>query len=105
MPKTYLGKWSIGLILAMFILFVIGVSLPGILYESAPASNTLLDDIVNRPLLALSMLAGVGAGISALITGLVAVLKRKERSILVYGSTLVGGAVTLFLIAMFLFPE
>jgi hypothetical protein len=105
MPKTKLGRWSIGLILAMFILFIIGLSLPNILYESAPSSNTFLDDIVNRPLLALSMLAGVSAGISALITGLVALLKRKERAILVYGSTLVGGAVTLFVISMFLFPD
>ena len=105
MPKTKLGRWSIGLILAMFILFIIGLSLPNILYESAPSSNTFLDDIVNRPLLALSMLAGVSAGISALITGLVALLKRKERAILVYGSTMVGGAVTLFVISMFLFPD
>ena len=105
MPKTKLGRWSIGLILAMFILFIIGLSLPNILYESAPSSNTFLDDIVNRPLLALSMLTGVSAAISALITGLVALLKRKERAILVYGSTLVGGAVTLFVISMFLFPD
>ena len=105
MPKTKLGRWSIGLILAMFILFIIGLSLPNILYESAPSSNTFLDDIVNRPLLALSMLTGVSAAISALITGLVALLKGKERAILVYGSTLVGGAVTLFVISMFLFPD
>jgi hypothetical protein len=105
MPKTKLGKWSVGLILAMVTLFVIGLSLPNILYKSAPSGNTLLDDVVNRPLLALSMLAGVGASISALITGLVAVLKRKERAILVYGSTLVGAAVVFFVIAMFLFPD
>jgi len=105
MPKTNLGKWSIGLILAMFILFVIGVSLPNILYESAPSSNSLLDDIVNRPLLAFSMIAGVGAGISALITGLVAVLKRKERAILVYGSTFIGAVLTFFVISLFLLPE
>ena len=105
MPKTNLGKWSVGLILAMVILFFIGTSLPDILYESAPASNTLLDDIVNRPLLAFSMLAGVGSGISALITGLVAVLKRKERAVLVFVSTLVGAVVTLFVITMFFFPD
>lgn len=105
MPKTTLGKWSVGLILAMVALFVIGLSLPNILYETAPGSNSFLDDIVNRPLLAISMLTGVGAGVSAFITGLVAVLKRKERAILVYGSTLVGATVTFFVISMFLFPE
>ena len=105
MPQTNLGKWSIGLILAMFLLFIIGLSLPNLLYESAPGSNTLLDDFVNRPLLALSMLAGVGAGISALITGSIAILKQKERAVLVFGSTLVGAAVTFFVITLFLFPE
>lgn len=105
MPKTALGRWSIGLILSMFILFIIGLSLPNLLYESAPSGSTLLDDVVNRPLLALSMLAGVGTGISALITGLIAVLKLKERAILVYGSTLLGAAVALFVITMFLFPD
>ena len=105
MPKTKLGKWSISLILAMVVFFVIGLSLPNILYESAPGSNSFLDDIINRPLLALSMLAGGGAGISALITGLIAVLKRKERAILVYGSTLLGAAITFFVVTMFLFPE
>ena len=105
MPKTTLGKWSVGLILAMVALFVIGLSLPNILYETAPGSNSFLEDIVNRPLLAISMLTGVGAGVSAFITGLVAVLKRKERAILVYGSTLVGATVTFFVISMFLFPE
>ncbi|MEJ2487560.1 MAG: hypothetical protein P8Y68_17700 [Anaerolineales bacterium] len=105
MPRTNPGKWSVGLILAMFLFFVIGSSLPNALYKSAPEGSTLLDDIVHRPLLALSMLAGVCSGISALITGIVAVLKRKERSILVFGSTLVGAAVTIFVAAMFLFPE
>ena len=83
----------------------IGLYLPPIFYESAPGSNSLLDDIVNRPLLALSMLVGVGAGISALITGLVAIVKRKERALLVFGSTMVGAGLTLFLIAEFLFPH
>lgn len=105
MPKTKLGTWSVGLTFAMVALFGIGLSLPSIIYNSTQSGNTLLDDIVNRPLLALSMLTGVGASISALITGLVALLKRKERAILVYGSTLIGAAVVFFVIALFLFPE
>lgn len=105
MPKTTLGKWSVGLILAMFILFVIGSSLPNTLYESVPAGGTILKDIVSRPALALSMLAGFGTGISALVTGLVAIVKRKERKLLVYLSTLVGAALTLFVIAEIIFPH
>ena len=104
-PKTNSGKWSLGLLLAMFVLFLIGTYLPGILYESVPAGDTVLDDIVNRPALALSMLAAVCAGVSAFVTGLVAIIKRKERAVLIYGSALIGAAVTFFVIAMLLFPD
>ena len=105
MPKTNLGKWSIGLILTMFILFVFGTSLADSLYESVPAGGTILADIVSRPALAISMLVGFGAGISALVTGLISIIKQKERALLVYLSTLVGAGLTLFLIAEFLFPH
>ncbi len=105
MPKTNLGKWSVVLIPVMFVLFFIGSSLTDSLYESVPAGDTLFADIIGRPALALSMLVGFGAGISALVTGLISILKKKERALLVYVSTLVGAALTLFLIAEFLFPH
>ena len=105
MPKSNLGKWSVGLIVAMFILFFVGISMTDTLYESVSAGGTILKDIVSRPVLAISMLAGMASGISALVTGLVAIIKRKERAILVYVSTLVGAALTLYLIAEILFPH
>lgn len=105
MPKTNLGKWSIGLILIMFVLFFIGTSLTDTLYESVPAGGTILADISSRPALALSMLLGMAAGFSALVTGLISILKQKERSLLVFASTLIGAGLTLFLIAEVLFPH
>jgi len=105
MPKTILGKWSVGLILAMFALFKIGFSLTDTLYESVPAGGTILEDIVSRPALAISMLAGFGSGFSALVAGLISIIKQKERNLLVYISTLIGAALTLYLIAEFLFPH
>ena len=105
MPKSNLGKWSVGLIVAMFILFFVGMSFTNTLYESVPAGGTLLKDIVSRPVLAISMLAGMASGISAFVTGLITILKRKERAVLVYASTLVGAALTLFLIGEILFPH
>ena len=74
-PHTQLGKWSIGLIIAMPILFVIGASLTNTLYASIPAGGSILQDIAARPALALTMLTGMAAGILACITGLVAILK------------------------------
>ena len=105
MPKTNLGKWSVGLILTMFVLLFIGTSLTDTLYDSVPAGNTILADIISRPALAISMLAGFGAGVSALVTGLISIIKQKERAFLVFLSTLVGAALTFFLIAEFLFPH
>jgi len=105
MPKTILGKWSLGLIITMPILFFIGTSFTNSLYKSVPAGDTILADIASRPALALTMLAGFASGISAFITGLIAIIKQKERALLVYLSTLMGALLILFLIAEISFPH
>jgi hypothetical protein len=56
LPITSLGKWSVGLIVAMPILFIIGTSFTNSLYKSVPTGGTILADIAVRPALALSML-------------------------------------------------
>jgi len=104
-PKTTLGRWSVGLIIATPVLFFIGQSLLNLLYESVPAGNTILEDIVGRPALALSMLAGMISGISAFITGLMAIVRQKECALLVYIATIIGGLLILFLLGEFLFPH
>ena len=105
MPKTILGKWSLGLIIVMPLLFVLGTSFTDTLYKSVPAGGTILADIANRPALALTMLVGMGAGISAFITGMIAIIKQKDRKILVYVSTIVGAGFILFLTGEFLSPH
>jgi hypothetical protein len=105
MPKTQLGWWSIGLILAMLILFIAGTSLSSSMYQSLPAGDTVLEDIIARPALALTMLFGMLAGISALITGLLSIIKQKESALLVYLSSLIGALVLIFIIGMLIFPD
>ena len=105
MPRSNLGKWSIGLIIAMPLLLVIGSSFANSLYPSVRAGDTIFADIVGRPALAITMLLGFAAGISAFITGLMAIINQKERTLLVYASTLLGAAMIIFLIAEFLFPH
>ena len=97
MPITVLGLWSVGASIAMPLLFVIGTSLTNSLYLSVPAGGTIMADIAARPALALTMLAGMGAGILALITGLLAIFRQKEKAVLVYISTLIGALLMLFL--------
>jgi hypothetical protein len=105
MPKTTLGKWSVGLIVAMPILFIIGASFTNSLYRSVPAGGTILADIAARPALALTMLAGMVAGILAFIAGLLAIIRQKEHALLVYASSLIGALLVLFLAGEILFPH
>lgn len=105
LPKTIFGRWSLGLILAMPVLFFIGMSFSTLLYKSVPAGGTILKDIAVRPALALTMLAGMVSGILAFVIGLIAVIRQKERALLVYGATLVGALPILFLLGELLSPH
>ena len=104
-PKTTLGKWSVGLIVAMPFLFIIGTSFTNSLYKSIPAGGTILADITARPALALTLLAGMVAGISAFITGLLAIIRQKERALLVYVASAIGALLLLFLAGEILHPH
>ena len=105
LPKITLGWWSLGLVVAMPVLFFIGMSFTNLLYESIPAGGTILKDIVARPALALTMLAGMVSGISAFIIGLIAIIRQKERALLVYGATLIGALLIIFLLGELFFPH
>ncbi len=104
LPKSILGKWSVVLIVVMPILFYLGMSFADF-YSSIPAGKTILQDIVNRPGVALSMLVGFASGIIAFITGLVAIIKNRERSILVFLSTIIGALLILYLAGEIIFPH
>jgi hypothetical protein len=105
MPKTTLGKWSVGLIVIMPVLFAISFLLTDTLYESVASGETILQDIAGRPVLALSMLTGMVCGIAAFITGIITIVKRQERGLLVYVSTILGLLVIFFLIGEFVSPH
>ena len=105
LPKIKLGWWSLGLAAAMLVLFFIGMSFTHLLYKSVPAGGTILKDIAVRPALALTMLAGMVSGISAFVTGLIAIIRQKERAILVYVATLIGALLIIFLLGELIFPH
>lgn len=105
MPKSKLGKWALGLVIAMPIFFVIGSSLGRSFYDSVPAGNSILDDIFRRPSLSIPMLLGFGSGISAFVTGSISILKHKDRAILVLVATTIGALLIAFLIGEFVSPH
>ena len=104
-PQTTLGKWAVGLIVLMPILFMLGASLSGSLYLSVPSGDTILEDIVARPALALSMLVGMLSGILAFATGIFAIIRQKENAILVYVAIIFGAILILFLFGEVLSPH
>lgn len=104
-PKTSLGKWSLGLIVAMFTLFIIGTSSVNVLYGSVPAGNTIVEDILIRPVLAIAMLAGMFSGISAFFTGFIAVIREKDSAFLGYVVVIIGALLSIFLLGEAIFPH
>jgi len=72
LPKTTLGKWSVGLAIA----FILSFLLAEVLYGHNPDSNQVPDVVL--------AIIFVGIGGAAFITGLISVIKHKERSILTF---------------------
>lgn len=82
-----------------------GTILSNFLYPSALAGNTLLEDVTGRPVLALTGLVAIVAGIFAFIVGMVAILRKKERALSVYVATAFGALLVLFLLGEFIFSH
>ncbi len=93
-PRSLLGKWSVGLAAAFILLSILFAVLTRLGGEPGP--------------FALIFIANIVIGISfivAFITGLISIIKSKERSILVYLAVLVGFGALLFFLYQFLFTH
>ncbi len=93
MPTSKLGKWSVGL----NAFFLIAVAASVFLVEALKVLN--FDDRWWDATVAISF----PASIIALIIGIIAVIKDKERSVLVYLSILIGLCLVLFILFHSLF--
>ena len=74
-------------------------------YEFIPAGRTILQDIMVRPGVALSMLTGFICGITAFFTGVRSIIKKKDDSISVFLSSVMGFLTLLWCFAEVLFPH
>lgn len=82
MPKTNLGKWSFGLIVAFVVLLIVTQF---VVAATGGGGETFSDNIP----LALTMLTVWAAGIAAFVTGLLAIIRQRERSWPVYIATFI----------------
>ena len=78
LPKTKLGIQSVWLMIAGFLLFIIGSVIP------SKAGYSGLENIYQNPIQTVITVLILALGIAAPIIALIAVIKKKERSILVF---------------------
>ena len=88
LPKTSLGWWSVGLCVASILLFALFVVILG------------LGPDYNMPLAYTLTIIVVGMAVVAFVTGLISIIKSKERAVLVFAAMaiglygLIGGSIT-----------
>jgi hypothetical protein len=97
-PKTRLGRWSIWLIIA-FILLLISFQL--LVISGQLGGDTFFSNLV----LSIPMLLAAISGISAFFTGIIGIIKSKERAVLVFVATIIGLFILVFVLGEFLVPH
>lgn len=98
MPKTLLGKWSVGLIATFFLLIISCLLLVA---SGQRGGDTFFSNLV---LGVPGLLAGT-CGVSAFFTGLIGIIRSKERSILVFLATAIGFYLLALLLGEILVPH
>ncbi len=97
-PRTIMGKWSIGLIIAFFLFFAVFLILIAL---GQRGGDTFFSNLaLTIPML----LAGVSS-VSALVTGIIGIVKSRERSVLVFLATAIGLIVLIFSLGEVIFPH
>jgi len=93
-PKSRLGKWTVGFNILCILAFIFICIFGGIL--------KVVSDIIIGIFGAIS----VSVSIIALITGIIAVIKNRERSVLIFWTILIGLFVSVILIGDIIgFPD
>ena len=98
LPKTSWGKWSVGLVLAFILFFALFV----ILVASGQRGG---ETFFSNLLLTVPMFLAGTCGVAAFVTGLIGIIKSKERSILVYLAILIGLYILVFGLGEVLVPH
>jgi hypothetical protein len=96
MPSTKLGWWSVWLMVAFAVMFVVNQAVFMNLPESVPWRTSVL------PFYGIAMLA---CGLAAGVTALIAIIRKRERSWLVWLPLLAGLNVVFLLVGEFAFPH
>jgi hypothetical protein len=97
-PSTFLGNWSVRLIV-FFLLCAI------VLYSLLASGQRGGDTFFSNPALAITMLVAAILAVSSFFTGIIGIIRNRERAIFVYISTAIGFFVLLWGLAEIIFPH
>jgi hypothetical protein len=97
-PKTTLGKWSVGLVGGLIIFFALLLLMVAI---GQRGGETFFSNLA----LAIPGMLAALSGIAGFFTGIVSIIKSKDHSLLVLLSTGIGLVVLIFCLGEFLFPH
>jgi hypothetical protein len=98
LPRTRLGKWSLWLVIAFFVLFI---AFQILVAFGERGGDTFFS---NLRLSLLILPAGVAA-IAGFFTGIIGIIKSKDYAVLVFVTTAIGFLILLFVAGELLVPH
>lgn len=105
-PSSKIGFWAFYLALAFIILVGLAPLLTFTLYaDVVSVGDGLAFEFQHRPFLIVAGIGSILCGLSALVLGLIAIFKNKDRSILVLIASAFGLLTLFFLIGEIIGPE
>jgi cytochrome bd-type quinol oxidase subunit 2 len=97
-PSTTLGNWSVRLIVISILFFLV---LAAFIASGQRGGDTFFSNLLlTIPMLSASILA-----IGSFFTGILSIIKNRERAVFVFISTVIGSFVLFFMLAEILFPH
>jgi cytochrome bd-type quinol oxidase subunit 2 len=97
-PRTTLGNWSVRLIVISILFFLV---LAAFIASGQRGGDTFFSNLS----LALPMLIAAILAVCAFFTGILSIIKNRERAVFVFISTVIGSFVLFFMLAEILFPH
>ena len=97
-PKSTAGRWAVVLVIAFFLFFALFQLLVAV---GQRGGETFFSNLA----LTIPILLAGSCGVTAFVTGMVGVIKSRERSILVYFAILIGLFVLMFVLGEIIFPH
>ncbi|TCI52973.1 hypothetical protein EVJ24_10620 [Exiguobacterium sp. SH1S21] len=91
-PQTRPGKWSVALLLAVFLLLVVSA----LIVQSGQPFN--FDTLFDNTWGVVFSMSAIAAALGAFVVGLYTILRNHERSVAVFFTVSLGGLVALFVL-------